>query len=120
MTEKRALNKKAQYKSVYESGKTKLDKFLVIKALKNQYGYSRFGFSINKKIGKAVARNRIKRILKEITRMIKFKQGVDVIFIARAESVGANFYQLKNSAISLLARMELLESNDEKTGTETN
>ncbi len=120
MAKNRALTKKAQFDCVYKSGITRLDKYLVIKALKNQQGYSRLGFSVNKKIGKAVIRNRIKRVLKEITRMMKFRQGVDIIIIARAGSAGAKFYQLENSATSLLVRMGLLESDDEKTSAKTN
>ena len=56
--------------------------------LPGKTGFTRFGFSTSKKIGKAVVRNRVKRILKEICRLNKdwFCDGYDYIVIPRKES----------------------------------
>jgi len=58
---------------------------LVIYARSNNLDYHRLGFSISKKIGKAVVRNRIRRLIKEAMRKIilDFPFNSDFIFIAK-------------------------------------
>ena len=108
MSKKWALNRRAQYNAIYESGITKLDKFVVIRALANNLEITRFGYSISKRIGNAVTRNRIRRLFREIARSLPIKQGVDIIFIARTEAANADYHQLKKSISRLLSQAELL------------
>jgi len=64
---------------------------------------SRFGFTVTKKVGGAVMRNRIRRRLKEIVRIdigARAEPGHDYVLIARASAEKANFAEL----ISDLAR----------------
>jgi len=66
--------------------------------VKNEAGDGvKVGFNISKKIGSAVIRNRIKRILKEILRKIDFSytNSIDMLFIARKEICEAGFWKLK-------------------------
>jgi ribonuclease P protein component len=111
------LTKKAQYKAVYESGITKLDKFVVVRALNNDQSVTRFGYSISKRVGKAVTRNRIRRIFKEIARTLPVRRGVDVVIIARGEVVNADYQKLRLSISKLLKQAGLLSDIDEKGHT---
>ncbi len=117
MNRKRALTKQAQFKAIYESGITKVDRFIVIRALANNLDTTRFGYSISKKIGNAVTRNRIRRRFREAARSLPIKQGVDIVFIARSESVNADYNQLKSSVRKLLQFAGLLMEVNEKSGT---
>jgi len=94
------------------------DKVVMMKALANNLDLSRYGFSVNKPLGKAVVRNRIKRLLKEITRSIPIKPGWDIVFIARSGAVEIDYYQLKQSIEKLLARADLLMTKNEVVSTE--
>lgn len=49
-------------------------------------GRSRVGFSVSKRLGSAVERNRLKRVLREAYRLDEdhVRAGVDLVFIARA------------------------------------
>lgn len=115
MSTERALKKRAQYSAVYESGTTNLDKYLVLRTLANNLQYSRFGYSVNKKLGKAVVRNRVKRLLKEIVRSLPVKEGLDIVLIARSNSADADYAELEHSVKRLLKNVNALKSDNEKT-----
>lgn len=92
----------------------------MIKAVANNLALSRYGFSVNKPLGKAVGRNRIKRLLKEVVRSILIKPGWDIVFIARRGAIEADYYQFKQSIERLLVRADLLMTKNEMACAETN
>jgi ribonuclease P protein component len=83
----------------------------VMKAMPNGSSLSRYGFSVTKKVGKAVRRNRVKRLLREIMRGQTLKPGWDIVFMARSAAVDADYHQLERAMTKLLARAQLLEGN---------
>jgi ribonuclease P protein component len=82
-----------------------------MKAMPNGLSLSRYGFSVTKKVGKAVQRNRLKRLLREIMKLQSLRPGWDIVFIARPVAVNADYHQLERAVTKLLARAQLLESN---------
>ena len=112
MTKKWALTKRAQYLTVYKSGKAWVNNLVVVKALPNQCDFSRYGFSVTKNIGKAVVRNRIRRMLREVSRIIPVKPGWDIVLIARPEAVAADYHELKKSVETLLLRAHLINKDE--------
>jgi ribonuclease P protein component len=120
MSTDRALKNRAQFNAVYESGTTNLDKYLVIRTLANDLQHPRFGYSVNKKLGKAVARNRVRRLLKEIARSLNINTGLDIVFIARSNSSGASYEELEHSIKRLLRNVKAIKRDDEKTGSRIN
>jgi len=110
--EPRSLTNRAQYTLVYQRGKVWANNLLVVKAMPNGLSLSRYGFSVTKKVGKAVQRNRLKRLLKEIMRLQSPKLGWDIVFIVRPAAVSADYHQLEGTVTKLLARAQLLEGNE--------
>ena len=106
------LTDRAQYTLVYRQGKVWTGSLLVMKARPNGSTLSRYGFSITRKVGKAVQRNRLKRLLKEIMRVQSLKPGWDIVFMARSAAVGADYHELGGAITKLLARAQLLESDE--------
>jgi len=55
------------------------------------------GFGISKKIGGAVIRNKIKRVLKEVLRKVdvEISEDLDILLIARKELVIVDFWEIK-------------------------
>jgi ribonuclease P protein component len=107
-----ALTKRAQYLTVYKSGKAWVDNLIVIKALPNGLEFSRYGLSVTKEIGKAVVRNRVRRLLKEIASLANIKPGWDIVFIARPNAANADYNQLKKSMEKLLFRAHLTNKDE--------
>jgi len=71
----------------------------------------RVGFVISKRISKhAVTRNYIKRLLGEAVRPVlaDLPAGLDIVFSARVQLVGADLSTLRQEMITLLRRARLL------------
>jgi len=99
-----------QYRLVYASGSVWRSGLVVLQALPNGLPYSRCGFSVSKRVGKAVVRNRVKRRLREIARQMPLKAGWDMVFVARPAAAEADYTSLRRAVKGLLVRARLLET----------
>ena len=107
------LTKPQQFASVYRQGGSWASGLLIMRALGNGLTLSRCGFSVSKRVGKAVTRNKVKRRLREILRTMPLKSGRDIVFIVRPAAAGADYTALRSSVAGLLSRAHLLESSAE-------
>ena len=114
MQRKFSLKKNAQFKYVYRKGTSSGSREMVL--LYTRSNTLKIGFSVGKKIGGAVVRNRVKRRLRaSIDPMIpKMKNGL-YIFIARAPAVDADFSSLRRSAQYTLKKQNLLIQETDRT-----
>lgn len=115
MKREQRLTRKSQYTTVYRQGKSWVNEFLVMKAVPNGLELSRFGFSVSKRVGKAVVRNRVRRRLRECLWLTSCKSGWDIVFIARSPASKADYHQLKRAVENLTRRAYLLEPTLEGT-----
>lgn len=100
------------FRRIYRAGKAVPGKYLVLYKRENGIDITRFGFSISKKVGNAVTRNRRKRLLRELSRKHQgsIKKGFDLIFIARvAEAKDVSFKELEKDYLKLLKKGGLWE-----------
>ncbi|MFC2012682.1 ribonuclease P protein component [Chloroflexota bacterium] len=114
------LTKPEQYTKVYRKGSSRVNGLLVVKALPSELAFTRCGFSVSRRIGGAVIRNRVKRRLREILRQEPLKAGWDIVFIARPPAAGADYRQLKESVEGLLSKARLLMGRNEKVCLKNN
>jgi ribonuclease P protein component len=112
------LTKSEQFRKVYMEGYTFKDRYLVLKALSNHMECNRFGFSVSKRIGKAVVRNRLKRILKEVVRTAELQTGWDIVLIVRNPAAESDYYTLKKSLLKLLVRANIIGTQNENNCSE--
>jgi ribonuclease P protein component len=105
------LRNNADFEKVYKYGRSLANKYLVLKYKKADFSLLRFGFSVSKKYGKAVLRNRIKRQLKDIVqkRISGVKSGYDIVFLVRQESKSATYAELVQAVDNLLKRAKVIE-----------
>ena len=82
------LKRNNDFRRIYSKGRSFGSSVLVTYVLKNRRGEVRIGITTSKKIGKAVLRNRSRRIIREAYRMIAdaVRQGVDLVFVARGKT----------------------------------
>jgi len=104
------ITRSEDYALVYARGGSWVCNLLVMRALHTERALSRCGFSISKKVGKAVVRNRIKRLLREIMRAAPLKPGWDIVLVARPEAAGTDYDSLKSAVERLLSQADLLET----------
>ena len=112
MREEGHLTKPGQYALVYSNGRSWVSSLVVMKALPNGLTLSRYGFSVSQRIGKAVTRNRVKRLLRQILQSKSLEPGWDIVFIARRLAANADYAGLEKSVDDLLSRAQLLKRRD--------
>lgn len=107
------LNK--DYKRLYYRGKSVVDPILVTYAMKNRTpGANRMGITVTKKIGKAVCRNRCKRVIRAAYRLLEpqLPDGWDFIFVARGKTANVKSTDLM---IVMKKQIEILtQKNQDK------
>lgn len=105
-----SIKKGRDFKKVYSYGRSYSTRNLVLYYHPNKLKKNRFGFSISKKIGKAVVRNKLRRRLKEIIRLnSNLKEGYDLIFIARRQVIKLDYKGLERDVLYLLKKAGILE-----------
>ena len=103
------LQKNKQFQFVYRRGKSDSTKNLVLIYHRNRQ--VKIGFSVSKKVGNAVVRNKLKRQLRECIRPLLLQlQPGHYVFLARNCASSASFVKLKEDMLYLLKKQNLLFS----------
>ena len=89
---------------------------LVLYARKNRLNENRVGFTVGKKLGHAVVRNRTRRRLREVYRLNEqqFLPGYDIVVVARTRAVEAPFDALTASYLALAKKAGILRQTEGK------
>ena len=80
------LKQNQEFKRLYARGKTAVGRRVVVYYKRSASPHNRLGITVSKKIGKAVVRNRIRRIIREAYRLEAdvLLPGYDMVIVARA------------------------------------
>ncbi len=79
------LRRPAEFRRVYDRRCSVRGELLVLHACANDLPYTRVGFSVSRKYGNAVQRNRIKRLYRESFRHVReqLPRGLDLVLIPK-------------------------------------
>jgi len=95
---------------VRQQGQAKRHPLAVLLVSPNGIVESRFGFSASRHIGNAVARNRARRLLREVVRqqLPTIQPGWDCLLIARQQTPTASYQEVEAALLELFSRARLL------------
>jgi len=105
------LKQNYEFRRLYDKGKNAPTPYLVVYTRKTGRISNRVGYTVSKKLGKAVVRNRIRRRLREIYRLNlpALKTGYDIVIVARSRCVGAEYKQLESAFLTACGKLGLLK-----------
>ncbi len=105
---------------VQRQGRSWRHPLVILLVLANSQPVSRFAVVASRRVGGAVARNRVRRRLREAVRgqLSSILPGWDCVLIARQSLPQASFLELETAVLHLLARAQLLDEHiaDEQQG----
>ncbi|QYR21706.1 ribonuclease P protein component [Paenibacillus sp. sptzw28] len=114
MQRKLRLKRREDFSRIYRNGKSFANsQFVVYWSRQLKAEPFRLGVSASKKIGNAVVRNRMRRLVKEIVRhnADRVVPQLDFIIIVRKPAVGMKMKELEKSILHILKRAGLLKNN---------
>jgi ribonuclease P protein component len=90
---RRRLSRSAEFERVYRQGRSKGNRFLVLYAFPREEESEdgpRLGLSVGRRVGGAVERTRVKRVLREAfwAEAERLPTGSDYVVVARPEALG--------------------------------
>lgn len=108
LEDKNRLKRRKDFTKVYKKGRSVGGRSVVLCYRKTTEPCFRVGFTVSKKVGKAVVRNKIRRRLREIARLNRqmFAANYDYVFIARRGIVNTAYKDLEKEVLSLLKRVK--------------
>lgn len=99
---------RADFLAAASSGRKWVNSAFVLQYKQNECGLVRLGFTVTKKHGNAIARNRIKRRLREAVRLT-LKENMppngDYVVIARNDALTMEFPKLQTFVIQAFSRI---------------
>jgi ribonuclease P protein component len=107
------LKRNEDFARLRREGRAYRSPLFLMNAVANTVGHNRYGFVTGKRLGKAVRRNRVRRLIREAVRLFhpRLRAGYDVVFIAHPPAVGQPFDVIQRTVIELLTQAKLVESD---------
>lgn len=98
-----SLKKNRDFQTVYRTGKSYANKYLIMYALQNARTKNRLGISVSKKVGNSVIRHRMTRLVRESYRLNEsmFQCGYDLVVIVRPAAKEKSYQEIESALLHL-------------------
>jgi ribonuclease P protein component len=105
-----SLKNNYEFRRLYSRGKSAATPLIVMYCRKNGRKYSQLGFTVGKKIGNALCRNKLRRRLREIyrTNETSFLPGWDIVVVARTRGLFEPYSALTYDFLKLAEKLGCL------------
>lgn len=105
-----SLNENKLFKRLYYHGKSVISPILVLYYLPGIKGKNRLGITVSTKVGSAVIRNRVKRLIRENYRLLEpsLKTDYDIVIVARKAAAYSDFHKINAELEKLVKKAGLL------------
>ena len=105
MNKIKKIKENRDFRRIYAKGKSLVSPYVVIYFMKNRYGNTRLGITAGKKLGKAVSRNRAKRLITAAFRdcLSEIVSGYDFVIVARTRIL-----TVKSTAVKAIMLKQLI------------
>lgn len=114
-----SLKKNEDFRKCYRTGRSYVNRNLVLYVCGNDLGRNRIGISVSKKVGNSVVRHRITRLIRESYRLHEhmFNSGLDMVVVARSRAKDADYHRIEGALLNLAEKAGILKAkiNDQKS-----
>ncbi|MDQ0163727.1 ribonuclease P protein component [Bacillus alveayuensis] len=110
MKKRNRIKKNEDFQKVFKNGKSMANRQFVIYILdRPEEKEFRLGLSVSKKVGKAVVRNKIKRLIRQVFLEEKenIAKGKDYVIIARKPAADMNYHEVRKSLFHLFYKTNI-------------
>lgn len=114
LPKKRILRDKKKFQTVYHHGRSYANRYMVLYVFQTEDD-SRAGFAAGKKLGSAVVRNRVKRLLRESYRLSQkqLQKGYALLLIGRKATTEARLDEVRKAFCQLCGRAGIWRETEE-------
>ncbi len=105
------LKKNYEFARVFNKGSFYVGRYITVYILPNKQSFNRIGISVSKKAGKAVIRNRKKRLIRESYRYFEdyISNGFDIVVAARSGEGVPTFRAVLKEIKYLLKKLQIFD-----------
>ena len=116
----RILKKKKDFQAVYSRGKSYANRFLVLYVFRSHGLQGKVGFAAGKKLGNAVKRNRVKRLLRESYRLhqVEIEEGFSLLLVGRKAALDIKCQDLEKAFLALGRKAGIMAGDKEASKSE--
>ena len=98
------MRRRHDFDAIMRAGRPRQHRLFSLRLRPNRLGRVRYGFAVQRRIGGAVVRNRIRRRLREIVRELPPGDGFDLLLVARPPCVQASYDELAAAVCDVVQR----------------
>lgn len=105
-----SIKNNSLFSKIYKKGNCLVSGIVIMYVMPNGLSFNRMGITVSKKVGKAVKRNRAKRLIRESYRFFeKYASGYDFVFVARTKTPEVGFFEVKKEMGKLFEKAKIKE-----------